>query len=101
MQRVTLAAGPRAARPDHVVARDFLCDFRDCLVVTQRVQVVFEPAAHSRMVLPVYRRAFTEVDLDRADAELQKISQFSLVPLDCLWITHVERRILERKLTTF
>ena len=53
------------------------------------------------MVLSVYRRAFTEVDFDRADAKLQQISEFSLVPLHRFRITHVERCIFERKLAAF
>src|ERR1051325_6933418 len=53
------------------------------------------------MILSVNRRAFSKIDLDRADTELQKISQFSLVPLNGFGITYVERCILERKLATF
>src|SRR6185369_3838686 len=101
MQRITLTAGPRAAGPNHVVASNFFRDLSHCLVVAQRIKIVLVPATQARSVLARQWRAFTKVDLDRAHAKLQQITQLILIPLDRFGITHVERRILERKPPAF
>src|SRR6185369_4212257 len=101
MQRVTLTASPRTARPDHIIARDFFRDLSHCLVVTQRIKIVLVPATHPRGILTCERRALTEVHLDRTNAKLQQISQLALIPLDRFRVTHVERRVLERKPSAF
>ncbi len=44
VQRVALAPGPRAARPDDVLARRLARDVGDGLVVAQRIEVVLVPA---------------------------------------------------------
>src|SRR4029077_17921907 len=65
VDRVTLAARPRAARPDDAVARDLLREVRDHAVVAQRVQVVLVEARAARRVQAAQRRGLAEVDLDR------------------------------------
>ena len=44
VERIALAAGPRAARPDDVFAGDLAGDVRDGFVVAQRIEVVLVEA---------------------------------------------------------
>src|SRR5688572_31717660 len=62
MHRITLTAGPRTTRPDQILSCCFFCRFSDDLVVTQGIEIMLVPTAHSRSVSACQRRLFTEVD---------------------------------------
>ena len=85
VNRIALAAGPGAARPDDVARRWSAGDVRDGLVVAQRIQIVFVKAGAAVGVNAVLRRGFAEIHLDGADAHLQQIGEFALIPLRPFW----------------
>src|SRR5687768_16808453 len=98
MQGVSLASRPCASGPDDVFSRRLPGDVGNCLVVAQRVEVMFVEARAPRAVNPVDWSALAEIYLDRSDTHLQKILQLSLIPLHRRGIAHVEHRILKRQL---
>ena len=71
VERIALAAGPGAAGPDDVVAGDLFGDIGHGLVVAQRIKIVLVPTGAARGIHAVERRVLAEIDLDRADVQLQ------------------------------
>ena len=97
VQGVALAARPRGARPDDVLARRLARDVGDDLVVAQGVEVVLVPARAPRGVLAAHGCALAEVNLDGAHPHLEERRELPLIPLDRLRVRHVEHGVLERQ----
>ena len=95
VQRVALAAGPRAACPDDVLAADLAGYAGHGLVVAQRVQVVLVETGAPVGVHAVERRGFPEIGLDRAHAHLEQAAEVPLVPFHGRGIREVQHRIFE------
>src|SRR5215470_11616672 len=93
MQWIALTACPGTPRPDNRFTRNLLGDFRDSLVVAQRIEIVFVKTGPARSIQTVVRRAFTKIYFDRAHPKFQQTSQLVLVPLDGCWVAKVERGI--------
>ena len=73
-----MAAGPRAACPNNVIARHLFRQVGDALVVAEWIQIVLVPPRAARSIHAAERRIFAEVDFDRADPQLQQAGQLQL-----------------------
>src|ERR1039457_6753371 len=94
VQRIALAAGPCAPRPNDVFAGDLARELRHGLVVAKGIEIVFVESAAAIGINSVERRGFSEIDLDGSDAHLEQTRDFLLVPLDRCRVGEVQHGVL-------